>query len=67
MSTHPKRSAPVIRRRVTIIQFLRERGVQDRHMNVKNWCPHLSAECPKLRELAAPYADHPDYRKEWTQ
>lgn len=22
-------------------------------------------ECPELRDLAAPYTDHPDYRKEW--
>jgi hypothetical protein len=22
-------------------------------------------ECPELRDLAVPYSDHPDYRKEW--
>lgn len=28
-------------------------------------CNNEAIPCPTLRVLALPYADHPDYRKEW--
>lgn len=29
------------------------------------WNVEYIENCPELRDLAAPYSDHPDYREEW--
>lgn len=47
---------------MTIIDFLHARGVYDKHINEP--CPYTSDKCPKLRELAAPYKEHSDFRRD---
>jgi hypothetical protein len=49
-----------------------KRRVMGRHHNFQGWCAgcgndltHRISDCPELRDLAAPYADHPEYREEW--
>jgi hypothetical protein len=33
--------------------------------NAATWRPIVTVLEPVLRDLALPYADHPDYREEW--
>lgn len=42
-------------------------GLGEDHIEVCRMCDQFPAQhpCGTLRALAAPYADHPDYRKEW--
>jgi hypothetical protein len=50
-----------------------KRRILELHKSGDAWCDHCSgwygpdpaADCPTLRLLALPYADHPDFREGW--
>lgn len=40
-------------------------AAQEDRLSAASWRPVVSILAPVLRDLAEPYADHPDYRSEW--